>query len=332
MGNPLLDISCVVDEAFLEKYGLTLNNAILAEDKHLPIYKELAGRPDVEYIAGGATQNTIRIAQWMLREPKATSYIGCVGKDEFGDRMYKLASEGGVNIQYDVDEELPTGTCGVLVVKGERSLVANLSAAKKYKIDHLKKPENWVCVERAKFIYSSGFFLAVSPESMMTVARHAAETGKYYMINLAAPFICQFKDLMELFPYVDFIFGNESEARTFAQVQGWETEDTKIIAVKLAALPKASGTHKRVAVITQGTDPTIVSVDGQVTEIPITVIPKNKLVDTNAAGDAFVGGFLSQLVLGKDIVECVRAGNYASSIIIQRSGCTFPLKPCFQSE
>lgn len=43
-----------------------------------------------------------------------------------------------------------------------------------------------------------------------------------------------------------------------------QTEDTKIIAVKLAALPKASGTHKRVAVITQGTDPTIVSVDGQV--------------------------------------------------------------------
>jgi hypothetical protein len=34
----------------------------------------------------------------MLREPKATSYIGCVGKDEFGNRMYKLASEGGVNV------------------------------------------------------------------------------------------------------------------------------------------------------------------------------------------------------------------------------------------
>ncbi len=38
--------------------------------------------------------------QWMLREPKATSYIGCVGKDEFGDRMYKLASEGGVNVSF----------------------------------------------------------------------------------------------------------------------------------------------------------------------------------------------------------------------------------------
>lgn len=34
--------------------------------------------------------------------------------------------------------------------------------------------------------------------------------------------------------------------------------------MKLAALPKASGTHKRVAVITQGTDPTIVAEDGKV--------------------------------------------------------------------
>lgn len=49
-------------------------------------------------MASGATQNTIRIAQWMLREPKATNYIGCVGKDEFGNRMYKLALEGAVNV------------------------------------------------------------------------------------------------------------------------------------------------------------------------------------------------------------------------------------------
>lgn len=36
--------------------------------------------------------------QWILQEPKAVSYIGCVGKDEFGNRMHKLASEGGVNV------------------------------------------------------------------------------------------------------------------------------------------------------------------------------------------------------------------------------------------
>jgi len=46
-------------------------------------------------------------------------------------------------------------------------------------------------------------------------------------------------------------------------------------------------------------------------------------------GDAFVGGFLSQLVKGKAIEECVRAGCYAANVIIQRPGCTYPEKPDF---
>lgn len=47
-------------------------------------------------------------------------------------------------------------------------------------------------------------------------------------------------------------------------------------------------------------------------------------------GDAFVGGFLSQLVLEKPVEECVRAGCYAANVIIQRSGCTYPEKPDFK--
>jgi adenosine kinase len=46
-------------------------------------------------------------------------------------------------------------------------------------------------------------------------------------------------------------------------------------------------------------------------------------------GDAFVGGFLSQLVQAKEISECVRAGHYAASVIIQESGCKYPEKPNF---
>lgn len=44
----------------------------------------------------------------------------------------------------------------------------------------------------------------------------------------------------------------------------FQTEDIKEIALKLAALPKACGTHKRVAVITQGSEPTVVAEDGKV--------------------------------------------------------------------
>ena len=43
----------------LDKYGLKANDAILAEDKHMGLYDELAQR-DAKLIAGGAAQNTAR--------------------------------------------------------------------------------------------------------------------------------------------------------------------------------------------------------------------------------------------------------------------------------
>ena len=42
MGNPLLDISAEVGQDLLDKYGLAKGDIILAEEKHLPIYQELA--------------------------------------------------------------------------------------------------------------------------------------------------------------------------------------------------------------------------------------------------------------------------------------------------
>ena len=41
-------------------------------------------------------------------------------------------------------------------------------------------------------------------------------------------------------------------------------------------------------------------------------------------GDAFVGGFLAQLALGKSIKDCVKVGIWAATEIIQQSGCTCP--------
>lgn len=331
MGNPLLDISAVVDEELLKKYDIKLNNAILAEDKHLPMYDELASKDTVEYIAGGATQNSIRVSQWMLQIPGATSYIGCIGKDKFGEEMKKNSTAAGVNVKYYEDESAPTGTCAVCVVGGERSLVANLSAANCYKSEHLKRPEIWSIVEKAKYYYIAGFFLTVSPESIQMVAEHAAAKNKVFMMNLSAPFICEFfrEPQEKALPYMDYVFGNETEARTFAKVHGWETDNVEEIALKISQWPKASGAHKRITVITQGADPVVVAEDGKVKLFPVILLPKEKLVDTNGAGDAFVGGFLSQLVQEKPVEDCVRAGCYAANVVIQRSGCTYPPKPEF---
>ncbi|WJX28446.1 adenosine kinase [Trifolium repens] len=132
----------------------------------------------------GATQNSIRVAQWLLQVPGATSYIGCIGKDKFGQEMTKNSKDAGVNV---------------------------------------------------------------------------------FVMNLSAPFIYEFfKDAHEkALPYIDYVFGNETEARTFSKVHGWETENVEEIAIKISQLPKASGTHKRITVITQGADPVCVAQDGK---------------------------------------------------------------------
>lgn len=94
MGNPLLDISAEVGQDVLDKYEVKLDSAILAEDKHLPIYKELVDSYKPQYIAGGATQNSIRVAQWMLNSASmagSTAFMGCIGKDDDSAGLWRTA-------------------------------------------------------------------------------------------------------------------------------------------------------------------------------------------------------------------------------------------------
>lgn len=46
-----------------QRYELEPSSACLAENRHLPLYAELVKDYSVEYIAGGAGQNSIRAAQ-----------------------------------------------------------------------------------------------------------------------------------------------------------------------------------------------------------------------------------------------------------------------------
>jgi adenosine kinase len=330
MGNPLLDISDNVTEDTLKKYGLESNNAILAEEKHLPLYKELAAQPNVKYVAGGATQNSIRVAQWMMQTPGATAYMGCVGDDDYSKKMVEVMKSDGVDARYMVDKSVPTGTCAVCITGNDRSLVANLSAANNYKASHCKEPDNWKVVSGAKIIYSAGFFATVSPEAIELASQEAAKTGATYCMNLSAPFLMQVPPFKAVFvktiPMVDFLFGNETEARTWAETEGWETTDVSFIATRLSLIPSAKG-KSRYVVFTQGADSTVIAHGGHVTEYPILKLDKSKIVDTNGAGDAYVGGFLASLAKGKDIKACHEAGAYSASIIIQQSGCVCPGVP-----
>ncbi|XP_059057862.1 uncharacterized protein LOC131851385 [Achroia grisella] len=325
IGNPLLDISATVDEELLKKYDMHPDDAIMAEPKHMPLYKELVERYKAEFIAGGSAQNTLRVAQWILKKPNVCTYFGCVGDDDYATILRERAIADGVTVRYQVTSEEPTGTCAVLVTGTHRSLCANLAAAQKFTADHLSKPDCRKSIEAARIFYATGFFVAVSPESMQQLATHAHTNKLTFIMNLSAPFVSQFfkEPLEKLLPYVDVLFGNESEADAFAKAFNINETSLEEIALHIAAAPKLNKDRERVVVVTQGKDPVILVEKGRVNLIPVSVLSRDQIVDTNGAGDAFTGGFLSQMVLGKPFTTCVKCGIYAATHIIQHSGCTF---------
>jgi adenosine kinase len=201
LGNPLLDISVEVkDLALVERYGLKMGNAILAAAEHAPLYAELVdtfgapGGSGVQYIAGGATQNSVRVAQWVSGEPAGfAAYVGCVGDDAFGKTLAAAAAADGVTALYQVTADKPTGTCAVIVHEQERSLVANLAAAEALAEAHLDSEAVAAAVASAKVVYCAGFPLthAGGAASVQRLGKACADGNKVFATNLSAPFIVQ---------------------------------------------------------------------------------------------------------------------------------------------
>eukprot|EP00438_Fugacium_kawagutii_P006834 Skav227857 [mRNA] locus=scaffold383:140180:145949:+ [translate_table: standard] len=138
-------------------------------------------------------------------------------------------------------------------------------------------------------------------------------------MNLSAPFIVQvppFRAVIEkTLPLCsDYLFGNETEAQAYAEAVGWDTQARGGALLPRGrprpwSLPGTGNKPYRKVVITQGSEPTVVAI--RVTsphqELMTSSVPhQEKLVDTNGAGDAFVGGFLAALAKGKDMEATVQ--------------------------
>ncbi|KAH0481803.1 MAG: uncharacterized protein KVP18_003163 [Porospora cf. gigantea A] len=349
VGNPLLDTIVCADEAFMDKYNLVKGGYCFQGEGQEAIYDDMASRTPV-YVPGGATQNSIRVAQGLLPSP-STAYSGSSGKDKEGERMRDLLETCDVKSYYYWDAEHPTGMCGVAVSScGERSLCTRLGAADHFPFEHLQSVEMQRALADSKFVYSAGFFLTVCTKGMVMMGKHCSENNKVFASNLCAEFIVEhFKDqMLEVLPFMDYIFGNESEWAHFARIHAEalgnvDPANLQEVARRVAQLPKVNTARSRVVVVTQGSDETIVASKWftseaivvcdnkrrlksttlyQVSTFPVVPLDPSMIVDTNGAGDAFVGGFLAGLVQDKALPDCVALAHYAARHIVQRSGAT----------
>jgi len=161
---------------------------------------------------------------------------------------------------------------------------------------------------------------------LLAVAKHVQanpDRKKQFMMNLGAEFLMQFfQDKFQVaLQYCDIVFGNESEATAYAKAVGLpDPEDRVAIGRAISNAPKATP-GPRICVLTHGGDSTIVVTGDEVRKFPVPKLAKSKMIDTNGAGDAFVGGFLSHHLRGGSLAVCIQAGHAAARNCIQQSGC-----------
>lgn len=314
----------------------------MARDEHKDLCEDLVKNYTVEYTAGGSAMNVMRVVAGIYRSQGIEGrslFTGCIGHDKFAEVMKKKASDDGVLANFATSRETPTGTCAVcLSNQGKsRSLCAFLGASEKFTDQHLK--DNWVeLVEKTDIIYMSGFLIAVSPASYHLLGEHIAKNEsdkKKFCLNLSAPYLSQVfgAELEKIIKYVDVIFGNDEEARAFAQLKKYDCKSLEEIARQIVLEPKTRSSIGRMVIITQGHENIIVvhqdskasSNDNlTVRTFPVPSVEDNLIVDTNGAGDAFAGGFISQMALGESLEASIEMGIFAAQEIIKVSGINFP--------
>ena len=78
--------------------------------------------------------------KWLLGANGSTVYSGAIAGDDFGATLTGKVKEAGIDPEFYIQNELPTGTCAALISgHGHRSLVANLAAANTYKKNFLEQ-------------------------------------------------------------------------------------------------------------------------------------------------------------------------------------------------
>ena len=254
------------------------------------------------------------------------TFTGCVGEDEDAEKMAASCESEGVTAAYQVCKSgLPTGTCAVLINGSSRSLVANLAAASEFQDADLSDET----LAAFDLFYFEGFFTGASQETIRRVAEYSRANGKKFLINLSAPFVpAAYKQVfIDIYDSIDFLFGNECEMAAFADGLELPHADLSELALTLAN-PVIHANHRTApltVVITQGAEDTIVAKTGDTFArlFPIEAIEPASIVDTNGAGDAYVGGFLAGLIMNRSQDECARIAAVAAKHVIQRIGASY---------
>ena len=298
IGNAIVDVICKVDDNFIIKNNLTKSTMKLFFDENE--FKNLLTDLKIEKtISGGSVANSI-VGLSQLGDK--AGFIGKISDDEFGTKYEEGLKKESVEYFYTKKrEELPTGTCLILVTPdSERTMCTFLGTAGKINENDVSSD----AIRKSEIIFLEGYLwdegepkkafnkainnankVAMSLSDLFCVDRH-----KPHFLNLVKN-------------KLDIIFANEQEitslieAKDFNEVINFSKQLNKLV------------------VITRG-EKGAVAIKGE--EVIETKIQKNlKVLDLTGAGDLFAAGFLHGHINKLSIKESLEKGTEMASKVIQ---------------
>ena len=331
IGNPIVDISAEVDKESIQKYRLKWGETVFADESNIGFFKELESKPEVTYIPGGSIQNTLRVCSWCLNmEPNnqdkySITMLGATGEDMYKEKIMHALQMAKVNPLLQAIPNMNTSRCGVGIYKKERCLLPEIRASNCLTEEFVTEHEKEIFENDALLI--EGYFLQEKFDICKNLCMEFKKEKKFIILALSAVFMVQahHDKIVEIANHADMVVGNIEELETFAGVKGVEKREIfEIVAKKLAE-------KERLFVVTDGSKGVLISkydyngnkVDFILQSFP-SLMKTEEITDLNGAGDAFLGGFLSQFMKGSTLYSCCKAGNDAAYVILQNIGCTFP--------
>ncbi|MHB8062614.1 MAG: carbohydrate kinase family protein [Ruminiclostridium sp.] len=292
------------------------------------------GKEEGSYIRnpGGAPGN---VAVAVSRFGFKSAFCGKLGNDDFGKFLMQVLQADGVEIvcREFTDEAITTLAFVTLSDNGERSF----TFARKPGADMLLKVEdiNPIFIQSSTIVHAGS--CSLSAGSAREATKYALQMGN--KLGKLISFDINYRSLMwesvdaaveqvkDILPYVDILKVADDEVFLI----GGEEQ--------IPAVMKANGIT--VVVLTCGSEGSRAYFNGSV--IPIHAIPAEVVADTNGAGDAFWGGFISSLLeqgvtsmdvlLELHIKNALRFGTVAGWLTVQKHGAisALPTKAQVQS-
>ena len=301
IGNAIVDVICKVDDEFIAKNNLTKSTMKLIFDDNE--FKNLLSNLKIEKtVSGGSVANSIVGLSQLGNE---VGFIGKVNDDELGSKYEDGLKQENVKYFYSKKkEELPTGTCLILVTPdSERTMCTFLGTAGKIN-------ENDVdvnAVKNSKITFLEGYLWDEGDPK--TAFDKAIQNSNKVAMSLSDLFCVErhkphFLDLLK--NKLDITFANEQEIMSLIDAKNFEE------------VVSFSKNLKKLIVLTRGEKGSIAINGDEVVECNIK--QNLKIVDLTGAGDLFAAGFLHGITNTLSTKESLEKGTEMSSKVIQQIG------------